>query len=189
MLRAACFVGRGAMRASLAGEFGLCDTVPARCVPTGFAAVGGVSRVDLNPSPPSLFRFGAQYRDELAPASVTDRSVEPRLRLSPIGQEVPQVSGIRDGLGPTQHVRDRQILHNDQIALGSELAGLLVMKVLTLVSYLAMPRGNGFPFGRAIPPTTTGPLEPLLGCGQPSSRSARPPRIVDVLPVARGGKS
>ena len=41
------FVCRGAMRASLAGEFRLRDTVPARCVPTGFAAVGGVPRVYL----------------------------------------------------------------------------------------------------------------------------------------------
>jgi len=34
------FVCRGAMRASLAGEFRLRDAVRARCVPTGFAAVG-----------------------------------------------------------------------------------------------------------------------------------------------------
>jgi hypothetical protein len=77
------FVCRCAVRASPAGEFRLRDAVLARYVPTGFAAVGGVPGVDLNPSPPSLFRFGAQYRDELTPASVTDRSVEPGLRPSP----------------------------------------------------------------------------------------------------------
>src|SRR5271163_1533740 len=165
------------------------DTVGARYVPTSFAAVGGVPGVDLNPSPPSLFRFSAQYRDELTPASVTDRTVEPRLRPSPIREIVPRVGGFRDGFGPAQHVRDLQVLHDDQVVSGGELAGLLVVKVLALVGDLAMPRGDGFSFGRTIPPTMAGPLESLLGCGQPSSGGARPPRIVDVLPVAGGGKA
>src|SRR5271156_5928072 len=182
------FVCRGAMRASLAGEFRLCDAVLACCVPTGFAAVGGVPGVDLNPSPPSLFRFGAQYRDELTPASVTDRSVEPGLRPSPIGQVAPRVGGIRDGLGPAQHVRDRQVLHDDQVVSGGELTSLLVMKVLALVGDLAMPRRDGCPFGRTILPTAAGPSQPLLGCGQPSRGGARAPRIVDALPVARGSE-
>src|SRR5277367_69783 len=182
------FVCRGAMRASLAGEFRLCDAVLACCVPTGFAAVGGVPGVDLNPSPPSLFRFGAQYRDELTPASVTDRSVEPRLRPGSVGQEHAGIVGVRDGLGPAQHVRDLHVLHDDQVVSGGELTSLLVMKVLALVGDLTMARRDGCPFGRAIPPTTAGPLQSLLGCRQPSRGGARPPRIVDALPVAGGGK-
>ena len=80
------FVCRCGVTAALAGEFRLRDAVRARCVPAALTPVGGVPGVDLNPSPPSLFRFGAQYRDELTPASVTDRSVEPGLRPSTIGR-------------------------------------------------------------------------------------------------------
>src|ERR1700677_2295151 len=133
------------MIAALTDEFRLADAVLSGCIPTFLAAVGGVPGVDLDPGAPSVFRFGAQYRDELTPASVTDRSVEPRFRPSPIGQVVPRVGGIRDGLGPAQHVRDRQILHDDQVVSGGELTGLLVMKVLALVGDLAMPGGDGFP--------------------------------------------
>ena len=174
------FVCRGAMRASLAGEFRLRDTVRARYVPTSFAAVGGVPGVDLNPSPPSLFRFSAQYRDELAPASVTDRTVEPRLRPSPIREVVPRVGGFRDGFGPAQHVRDRQVLHDDQVVSGGELAGLFVMKVLTLVSDLAMPGRDGLPSQISVDRSSLRTGQPLLGCGQSSRGSARPPRILDV---------
>jgi hypothetical protein len=106
------FICRCGVTTALAGEFRLRDTVLARYVPTGFATVGGVPGVDLNPSPPSLFRFGAQYRDELTPASVTYRSVKPGLRPSPIRQVVPRVGGIRDRLGSAQHVRDLQVLHD-----------------------------------------------------------------------------
>ena len=183
------FICRCAVTAALAGELRLRDAVRARHVPTGFAAVGGVPGVDLNPSPPSLFRFSAQYRDELTPASVTNRSVEPRLRPSPVGQVAPRGDGIRDGLRPAQHVGDRQVLHDNQVVSGGELTGLLVMKVLTLVRDLAIPRRDGFSFGRTIPPTTAGPLKSLLGCGQPLRRSPRPARIVDALPVAGGGKA
>ena len=59
------FVGLGAVRPHAGIELRLGDAVLRCCVPTGFAAVGGVPGVDLNPDTPSLFRFGAQYRDEL----------------------------------------------------------------------------------------------------------------------------
>src|SRR5271163_2499536 len=165
------------------------DTVGARYVPTSFAAVGGVPGVDLNPSPPSLFRFSAQYRDELTPASVTDRTVEPRLRPSPIREIVPRVGGFRDGFGPAQHVRDLQVLHDDQVVSGGELAGLFVMKVLTLVSDLAMPGRDGLPSQISVDRSSLRTGQPLLGCGQSSRGSARPPRILDVLPGAGGGKA
>src|ERR1700722_18495224 len=183
------FVCRCGVTAALGGEVRLRDTVRARCVPAALTPVGGVLGVDLNRAPRSLFRFGAQYRDQLAPASVTDRSVEPRFRPGSVGQEHAGIVGVRDGFGPAQHARDLQILHDDQVVSGGELAGLFMMKVLTLVRDLAMPGGDGFPFGRTILPTTAASLEPLLGCGQPIRRSARPARIVDVLPFAGGGKA
>ena len=165
------FVCRCGVTAALAGEFRLRDAVRARCVPAALAPVGGVPGVDLNPSPPSLFRFGAQYRDELAPASVTDRSVESRFGPGSVGQEHVGFVGVRDGFGPAQHVRDLQILHDDQVVAGGEFAGLFVMKVLTLVGDLAMPRGDGFPFGRTILPTADGPVGVAAG-----QRPAAPPR-------------
>src|SRR5271156_3779705 len=90
------FVRRCSVTAALAGEFRLRDAVVTRFVPAALTPVGGVSGVALNPSPPSFFRFGAQYRDELAPASVTDRSVEPRFRPSTIGQEHAGIVGLPD---------------------------------------------------------------------------------------------
>ena len=69
------FVGLGwSMTARLADELRLGDAVFRRCISTRFAAVGGVPGINLNPGAPSVFRFGAQNRDELTPASVTDTS-------------------------------------------------------------------------------------------------------------------
>jgi hypothetical protein len=79
------FVGLGMMPAPLADEFCLADTVPACCVSTVLAAVGGVPGVDLDPYPPSVFRFGAQYSEETTPARVTDTSVQPGLCPRSVG--------------------------------------------------------------------------------------------------------
>jgi hypothetical protein len=54
-------VCRGAMRASLTFEIRLGDAIRRCCIPTLFAAVGGVPGIDLNQCAPSIFRFGAQY--------------------------------------------------------------------------------------------------------------------------------
>ena len=84
------FVCRRGVTAALAGEFRLHDAVGARCVPAALTPVGGVLGVDLYPGPSSIFRFGAQNRDELAPASVTDRSIEPRFRAARYDAASPQ---------------------------------------------------------------------------------------------------
>src|ERR1700724_399632 len=99
-------VCRGAMRASLAFECRLGDAVFGGCVPAFFAAIRRVAGVDLNPGAPSIFRFGAQNRDELAPASVTDTSVEPGLRPGSVRKNRPGVSGLGEGLPPPHHVGD-----------------------------------------------------------------------------------
>jgi hypothetical protein len=78
------FVCQGAMQASLAFEIRLRDTVLGGCIPTFFATIRGVAGVDLNPRAPSIFRFGAQNRDELTPSSVTDTAAKPRLRPGPV---------------------------------------------------------------------------------------------------------
>jgi hypothetical protein len=60
------------MTAALAEEFRLADAILGCCVAAALTPVGGVPGVYLDPGAPSVFRFGAQYRDELTPASVTD---------------------------------------------------------------------------------------------------------------------
>ena len=65
------FVGlRGPVTACGATKYRLGDAVLRCCAPTVFTAVAGMPGVDLDPDTPSLFRFGAQYRVEPAPASV-----------------------------------------------------------------------------------------------------------------------
>jgi len=93
------FVCRCAMGASLAVECRLGDAVFGGGIPAFFAAVRGVPEVDLDPDRPSLFRFGAQNRDEPAPASVTDTPIEPGLRPGTVGHKLPRVFHIGDGLG------------------------------------------------------------------------------------------
>ena len=87
------FVCRCGVTAALADEFRLGDAVLGRCVTAALTPIRGVPGVDLDPGAPSVFRFGAQYRDKLAPASVTDRSVEPGLGPGTIGEELFRVSG------------------------------------------------------------------------------------------------
>jgi hypothetical protein len=60
------------MTAALADEFRLVDAILGCCVAAALTTVGGVLRVDLDPAAPSVFCFGAQYRDELTPAGVAD---------------------------------------------------------------------------------------------------------------------
>ena len=104
------FVSLGAMRAPLAFEGRLGDAILRCCVPTVLAAVGGMPGVDLNPDAPSLFRFGAQNRDEPAPAGVTYASREPGLRPGAVGQVLAGVDGVGHGFCPRQHVGDLQVL-------------------------------------------------------------------------------
>src|ERR1700694_5440487 len=101
------FVGGCGVTAAWAGEFRLGDAILACCVSAVLAAIGGVAGVDLNPDTPSVFRFCAQYFEELAPASVTDTPTEPGLRPGAVGQELPVLVGVGDGFGPAHHVGDR----------------------------------------------------------------------------------
>src|SRR3974390_77506 len=97
-------VCRCEMQASSALELRLGDAVFGGCIPAVFAAIRGVPGVDLNPYTPSLFRFGAQNRDEATPASVPDTPIKPGLRPGTVGQKLPGIIRIGDGLGPPHHV-------------------------------------------------------------------------------------
>ena len=149
------FVGLGrSMTTRLADEFRLADAILACCVPTGLAAVGGGPGVDLNPGAPSLFRFGAQNRDELSPARVAHAPVEPGLRPRAVGQILAGVGLVGHGFGPANHVGDLEILHHDQVIPPDGPAGGLVVKILALVSDLAMPGDNRFPPTVAVSSTS-----------------------------------
>ena len=154
------FVGLGNESACLATKLRLRDAILRCCVPAGFAAVRGVSGVDLNPDAPSIFRFGAQNRKKLTPASVTNTSVEPGLRPGTVRQKLPRIVGVRRGFGPTHHVGDLQILYHQKVIPPHQRAGLLVVKVLALISDLTMPRRD------RLPPAAT-VLRGPLGTGQP----------------------
>ena len=130
------FVSLGAMRASLAFEVRLGDAILRCCVPTVLAAVGGVPGVDLDPGAPSLFRFGAQNRDEPAPAGVTDASAQPGLRPGTVGQILAGVVGVGHGFGPPQHVGDLQILHHQQVVAPTRVRACLWWKSLRWLAIL-----------------------------------------------------
>jgi methylated-DNA-[protein]-cysteine S-methyltransferase len=172
------FVCRCCVTAALAGEVRLSDAILARCVSAALTLVGSVPWVDLDPDTPSVFRFGAQYRDELAPASITDRTIEPGFRPRTIGQELPIVAGIRGGLGPAQHISDPKVLHHDQVLTGGDLARLFVVKVLAPVRDLPVPSADGFPTSSAVVGAALRPLQSLLACPQLRGGGARPPWIL-----------
>ena len=65
------FVGlRGPVTACAATKYRVGDAALRCCAPAVFTAVAAMPGVDPNPDTTSLFRFGAQYRVEPAPASV-----------------------------------------------------------------------------------------------------------------------
>src|SRR5437660_1238563 len=150
------------MRASLADERRLGDAIFGGGVSTFLAAVRGVSGVDLDPDTPSIFRFGAQNRDEATPARVPNTPGKPGLRPGTVGQILPRIVLISDWLGPAHHVGNLEILHHQQVIPLDERAGLLVVKILTLVGDLAMPRPNRLPPLPAVVRPTLGSAQPLL---------------------------
>jgi hypothetical protein len=85
-----CWCG---VTAALADEFRLAEAILGCCVTAALTPVGGVPGVYLDPSAPSVFRFGAQYQDELTqPASLIDR-LSPDFARAPFGRNCPGLSG------------------------------------------------------------------------------------------------
>ncbi|MGK2902765.1 MAG: RES family NAD+ phosphorylase [Mycobacterium sp.] len=116
----------------------MADAIFGCCVATALAPVGGVPGVDLDPGAPSVFRFGAQYRDELAPASVTDRSVEPGLRPGTIGEELTGVVRITVALAESFQI-DRTI---DRFRGAPYLTALRFTRELRLLDLAADSAGS-----------------------------------------------
>ena len=157
-------------------------------MPAGLAAVRGVPGVDLNPDAPSIFRFGAQNRDELAPAGVTDASGQPGLRPGAVGQILAGIVGVGHGFGPPQHVGDLQVLHHQQVVARDE--GGPVCGESPCAGWRSCDAGpRRFPAcGRGS--STAVERGPTAAAPRPAYRGGTSPaRIVDMLTVAGGGET
>jgi hypothetical protein len=180
------FISLGRVAARLTFEHRLRDTVVSCCVPAAFAAIRGVFGVDLNQGASSVFRFGAQYRDELSPTSVSDASIECRLRGCPVGQERAESIGILHGFGTATHIGDRQILHNNQVVRFNDCSGRLVVEVAALISDLAVPSSDCRPPTRPVFRTTPCASQRLLRACETRSRAAAPSRVIDMYSLGGG---
>ena len=91
-------VGRRVMTAALTGEFRLGDAIGGGYVTAVLAAVRGVAGIDLNQCAPSVFRFGAQNRDELAQPASLILLLSPDFARAPLGRNCPRFSTSGTGL-------------------------------------------------------------------------------------------
>ena len=182
------FVGLCGVSACFAGKRRLVEPVLLGCVPAGFAAVGCVPRVDFDPDASSVFRFGAQNRDEVAPARVRDTSVETGLGRCPVGQEATRASRIRCGSGPTQHIGDRQVFHCDQFVPSNELSRDFVVKVATGVGNLTVSGGHRFASANTVVGAALSTAEPVLCSRQLFGPVASQARIFNVFTVGGSGE-
>jgi hypothetical protein len=183
------FVGLCAVPAPLATKLRLADAVTSGCMPAGLAAIGGVPRVDLNPDAPSIFRFGAQNRDELTPASVTNTSIESRLGGSSVVQEHARLIGSGHRLRSAQHVGDRQILHHDQFVAANKVTGGLVVKIATAIGDLAVPCRDRLPPLAMTLRSGPGTHQSPLRRGKFPRCDTMPAGVFDVRAVGRGGET
>jgi hypothetical protein len=181
-------VGVRAVSACLACKSRLGEPIFTSCMTARLAAVGRVPGVDFDPYAPSVFRFSAQNRNEVAPARVTDTSVEPGLGRCSIGQEPTRVLRVGSGFGPTQHIGDGQVFHRDQVVASDQLSRGFVVEVPARVGNLAVPRGHGLAPAHAVVRPAHGAAKPLLRGSQPVCRGASPARIINVIAVGGSGK-
>ncbi|MDT7793397.1 MAG: hypothetical protein QOD59_2833 [Mycobacterium sp.] len=183
------FVGLSSVPAALTTKLRLADAVASGGMPAGLAAVGGVPWVDLNPDTPSIFRFGAQNRDELTPARVTNTSIKPGLSGRSVGQELAGVSSVGHRLRSAQHVGDRQILHHDHFVAANEVVCGLVVKVAAAIGDLAVACGDRFPPLATALRSGPGSRQSPLRRRQPLRCSTMPAGVVDVCAIGRGGET
>ena len=103
MLRAACSSAWAAVATGLAHEFRLADAILFRYVPAGFTAVRGVAGIHVDADASSVFRFGAQYRQELPPPRITNASVQSGLRRRHRWAGTGREFRVVHGFGPPLH--------------------------------------------------------------------------------------
>jgi hypothetical protein len=182
------FIGLCGVSASLADKLRLGEPICSSRMPAGFAAVGGVPGVDFDPDAPSVFRFGAQNRDEVAPARIRDASVECGLGRCPVGQEDTWVLRVRGRPGPTQHVGDRQAFHHDQVVTRNELSRGFVVEVATGIGNFAVKRRHRCASASTVAGAAFGTAHPLLCGRQLVSRVAPAAWIINASTVGGSGE-
>jgi hypothetical protein len=183
------FVGLGRVATDATSENRLGDAILRGCMPAGFATVRSMAGIDVDPDAPSFFRFGAQNRDELPPASVTYASIEASFCSRSVRQVAAGMVGVCGRLSTTQHVGDSQIFDRDQVIAAHQIAREFVMKIAALVCRLAMPSCHRIlmaqPVFRPWPCTGQASLSPdKFACGGPC-----PARILHVEAVRGGGET
>jgi hypothetical protein len=181
-------VGMCAVSACSAYKSRLRGPIFLSCMAAQLAAIRCVPRVDRDPHTPSVFRFGAQNRNKVAPARVADTPVDPGLGRSSIGQEASWAFRIRDWLRPTQHIGDCQVLHRDQLVAPDQSSRGFMVEVSARVGNFSVPRGHGLASARAVLGAAHGAAKPLLRGSQPACRGASPAWVVDVIAVGCGCK-
>jgi hypothetical protein len=130
----------GLVPTGLTSELGLGEPVLLSDVPTNGAPLRGVAGVHSDDLATSVFRFVRDAPQELSPPGVGDGTVEARFGGRPVGF-VGAVIAL-PGLGASHHVRDLEVLVDDEVIGVDELPRQLVGEVIALVADLAVGGGH-----------------------------------------------
>lgn len=182
------FVGPRGVSTCSADEYRLGGAVFFSCMPAGFAAGGGVAGVDHDADAPSVFRFGAQNRDELSPAGIDDTSVEPCFGGASVRQEWSSRLGAAHRFGAANHVRDGQVLQSDQVITPYELQGSLMVEVAPSIGDLALLGSHYLAFASPVIGATHSASKPSLRSREFVCCTARPSWVADVAAVGGDGE-
>ena len=173
----------------MAGEQRLRDTVFLVCIPTLFATIRRMPGINLVIRASSIFRFGSQYRDELPPGSVTNASVQAALGCGTVGQEPAWLMQVGYRLCAAQHVGYVEVFDSDQVIVGYQFMGPLVMEIATLVGNLPMPCRQCLPCFSAVVRAALLANQSALRAAQLVACDAGPERVADVTTIRCGGKT
>jgi hypothetical protein len=182
-------VGLSCVAAVLADESCLRDAVRFGCIPADFATIGGVLGVDYDPDAPSVFRFGAQNRDELPPGSVTDASVKSSLGSRSVRQVSARTTWVVDRFWSPDHIRNLEVFHHNQVVRLNESTSRLMVEVPTLIGNLTMPSRERLPRSFAIIRAAFLRGEPLLRKRKSLCRSTTPTGVADGHAVGGGNEA
>src|ERR1035437_6162220 len=179
-------VGVRGVTTRLTAEHCLADAVLFGGVTATATAVGGVPGIYAYHCASSLFRFGAQDRDEGSPARIGDTSVQPGLGCLPVGQECPGGIWVGTGLGPADHVGDLEVLDGDHVIAAHQVAGGVVVEVPSLIGDLAVPGRHRLAGRPTIVRSSFLASQDSLGVGELVRGPTSVAGVVDVL-SRRGG--
>ena len=100
--------------------------------------------------------------------------LSPVLAACPVWQECSGIVGVGAGLRPPDHIRDLQVFDEDQVVVGDQFSGFVVVQVAALVGDLAMPGGDSLGSGTAIVRAPLFAGQALLCRSEPAGRGDAP---------------